>query len=443
MLSEVKKDFSFRIDSEYFKKESLNIFNSKIISKNFEDIILLVHNGKDCREYVENGKFYIRTGDITKYGISFDKMVQISNNFKSNMQIEIGDLLITRKGNYGKTDVVHNNKIKNCVLSSEIFHVRLKNINPYFVDVFFKSKFGQKQIEKNIHGVSNFSITQESLKNIQIPIFSQQFQQNIETLVKKSYTSLEQSKQLYKQAEDILNKELQLDKFEPSNNNISIRNFSEYKKVNRLDAEYFQPKYDDFLKKVKKYTNGFTTIKAEFTHIKDKCDRKNIKYNYVEIGDVSISSGMTEYNEILTNNLPDNAKIMTKKGHVIISTVRPNRGAVAILDEDNFLVSGAFTVLQEKNNYKKEVLLVLLKTKLYREWLLEFNVGTSYPVIKDDDILNMLLPKIDTRIQQQIAEKVQESFKLRKQSKDLLNLAKQVVEIAIEKNETEALKLIN
>ena len=107
------------------------------------------------------------------------------------------------------------------------------------------------------------------------------------------------------------------------------------------------------------------------------------------------------------------------------------------------MVSGAFTVLQEKNNYKKEVLLVLLKTKLYREWLLEFNVGTSYPVIKDDDILNMLLPKIDTRIQQQIAEKIQESFKLRKQSKNLLNLAKQVVETAIEKNETEALKLIN
>jgi len=66
----------------------------------------------------------------------------------------------------------------------------------------------------------------------------------------------------------------------------------------------------------------------------------------------------------LHNELPDNAKIMTMKGDILVSTVRPNRGAVAILEHDRLLVSGAFTVLREKTNYPKEVLQVLLRTNM-------------------------------------------------------------------------------
>ena len=62
---------------------------------------------------------------------------------------------------------------------------------------------------------------------------------------------------------------------------------------------------------------------------------------------------------------------------------------------------------------------------------------------RPEDIDNTLITLLDFKIQKQIADKIQESFKLRKKAKDLLNLAKQIVETAIEKNETEALKLIN
>jgi len=91
---------------------------------------------------------------------------------------------------------------------------------------------------------------------------------------------------------------------------------------------------------------------------------------------------------VATEELPDNAKIMTQKGDLLVSTVRPNRGAVAILGNGDLLVSGAFTVLREDGDYPKEVLQVLLRTSMYRDWLLRFNVGTSYPVIKDEDVLN-------------------------------------------------------
>ena len=70
-------------------------------------------------------------------------------------------------------------------------------------------------------------------------------------------------------------------------------------------------------------------------------------YNYVEIGDIDVGTGSAFANTVATEELPDNAKIMTQKGDLLVSTVRPNRGAVAILGNGDLLVSGAFTVLRE------------------------------------------------------------------------------------------------
>lgn len=74
-----------------------------------------------------------------------------------------------------------------------------------------------------------------------------------------------------------------------------------------------------------------------------------------------------------------------------------------------------------------------------RSWLLRFNVGTSYPVIKDEDVLNMPIPILGDDIKQDVVAKVNESASLRRQSKQLLEYAKQAVEMAIEQGEDIAL----
>jgi hypothetical protein len=57
----------------------------------------------------------------------------------------------------------------------------------------------------------------------------------------------------------------------------------------------------------------------------------------------------------------------------------------------------------------------------------------EYPVIKDDDILDIPIPMVDDKIQQQIAELLEKSFYLCSESKRLLNEAKDMVEKEIEK----------
>ena len=88
---------------------------------------------------------------------------------------------------------------------------------------------------------------------------------------------------------------------------------------------------------------------------------------------------------------------------------------------------------------KCAILQVLLRTRIYRDWFLKYNVGTSYPVIKDADVLNMPIPIFDKKTEKEITDKVQESFRLRKEAKSLLDRAIRAVEMAIETDESTAL----
>lgn len=290
-LSQVNKDNeSKRIDSEYFKKEYLEN-EERLLNLNsvkLGKICSFICNGDDCRDYKENGLKYIRTGDIKEYGLDLCNCATIRDDFISNIKLEIGDLLVTRKGNYGKSQVVNNIEILKSIVSSEIFQIKLKDINPYFVDVFLKTKFGQMQFEKNIHGVSNFSVTQESLLNFLIPLFPKPFQLEIEKLVKQSHEALEDSKRLYKEAQELLYKELELDFKNPLKSllksslqakkanelaiindiskkyphlNISVRQLSKsLHKSGRLDSEYYQSKYDLMETKIKDYKGGYCKL---------------------------------------------------------------------------------------------------------------------------------------------------------------------------------------
>ena len=203
----------------------------------------------------------------------------------------------------------------------------------------------------------------------------------------------------------------------------------------------------DEIEKIISEQRSFTYIKNEFNHIKTSFDKSKNGYNYIEIGNVNVSDGTNVFNYVETQVLPANAKINVKNGDLLVSTVRPYRGAVTIIDtsENDLIVSGAFTVLRKKENSKinTQVFQVLLRTNIYKELLLKYNVGTSYPVIKDDDVLNLVIPIIDISIQNRIEEKIKKSFLLKEESKRLLDLAKKAVEIAIEKDENEAVEFIN
>jgi hypothetical protein len=123
------------------------------------------------------------------------------------------------------------------------------------------SKYGRFQTIRESTGNVQQALFIYKIKDLNVPIFSYQFQTQIEFLVKSAHEKLQQSKTLYAEAEQMLLQELDLVNFKPSTENIAIKKFSDsFSITGRLDAEYYQPKYEEILEKIRQYVDGYSTI---------------------------------------------------------------------------------------------------------------------------------------------------------------------------------------
>jgi type I restriction enzyme S subunit len=281
-------------------------------------------------------------------------------------------------------------------------------------------------------------------RRILIPLPSEKLKKEITALFTQYVRATEQSATEYREAERSMLDEVGFFGVKLSDENVSVRSLTEASKTERFDAEYWQPKYDETLAQIRDYKGGVSSVRAEFEIVKGNFKlQKGRNYRYIEIGDVSISDGSVEVTERPAEELPDNAKIEFGERQLIASKVRPNRGAVAILDKHKgYIGSGAFTVLKEIGRVPLEVLLVFLKSAPIRDLLLRYNIGTSYPVIRDEDILNLPLPVLDAKTTNTIVEKVAAARQQLSDAKHLIEQAKKAVEVFVERDEKAALKFI-
>lgn len=441
-------EFSGRIDAEYYQKKYLeyqDIINRHDVLPLFKVADFLIGpfgSAYDTSSYVEQSDYrYIRGQDVKPFLLqdTSPRYMADSDFFRlKKYALSSNDILVSVVGTLGNACIIQNHEIP-AIFSCKSTAIKSTGINPFYLLCYLNSKYGKSLLLRKERGAIQKGLNLDDLKTLDTPMFSDLFSECIEMCVNKAFDCIRQAKCNYrdatKQIEEIVGQEQELPEI-----NCSTKTISEsFSSTGRLDAEFYQEKYRAYETGILLAAQGYTYIKKEFLQIKEKCSRELDAYNYVEIGDIDVGAGTATFNAVNTNELPDNAKIMTKQGDLLVSTVRPNRGAVAILEDEGLLVSGAFTVLRENGNYPKEILQVLLRTSMYRDWLLRFNVGTSYPVIKDEDVLNMPVPILGDDVKQDVVTKVNESASLRRQSKQLLEYAKQAVEMAIEQGENAAL----
>lgn len=214
-LSEVQKDNeSFRIDSEYFKKEYMLEIKKLLNIKHYKlKDIASVNGGKRLpieESFTDDfdGIPYIRAEDIKNGFVEFENSPKISKKLHNKLSkycTYYNDVLLTIVGNsIGDIGIVKFT-LERCNLTENC--VRLINIikiNPETLFVFLKSYLGQFQIKRESVGTAQPKLALERIRDFLIPLFSMDFQLEIEKLVKDSHLALEQSKALYKEAESLL-----------------------------------------------------------------------------------------------------------------------------------------------------------------------------------------------------------------------------------------------
>lgn len=449
----VKGNSDFRIDAEFYYPDNLN--KDRLLQKfpimYFGDKVdIQFGTTPNGANFMKKGIPFIRSQDFPNGFIDEANLVFISEKDhlkQKKSALQNKDILIAAVGaTIGKIGFCLN--IKEGNINQNIARLRLNyniNIFPEFLFVFMLSKFGQYQLGKLNTGNAQSYLNSQNIAALSIVELKNDFQEIIKNIVLKSNNFIEQSKSLYSQAEQLLLSELRLSDWKPKQELAFVKNFSDAQKAERFDAEYFEPKYDEIIKAVKSYSNGWDIIGNVFRQSKSIFKIADIDktYKYVEIGSINVLSGEIIPEIIKGIELPVNAKIKLYKDDILISKVRAYRGAITFVMDNDFIGSGAFTVLKEKGAINKEVLIAYFKSKPILNLTFKYNTGTAYPTLFDSDILNMPIPIFKKEVQDAVKEKIQKSFKCRELSKQLLEIAKRGVETAIEKSEEEAEKWIN
>jgi len=453
----IKRNEIFRLDSDFFKKQYLHEENS-ILNKEHGELKKFTKDIKSFGayslnnfiEYQEKGIPFIRGLNLKNGIIDFSDVIYINVDahkllWKSEIKPET--VLLSMSGTIGDVAFCHASYDFPMNSNQDIAKIRLDDnkINPYFIYVFLLTSFGKNEIIREGRGSVQQHVFLSQIEKLLIPVLSNNFQLDIETLIKLSHKKLEQSKEDYQQAETLLLTELDLLNFKPSTENIAIKSFSEsFGNSGRLDGEYYQPKYDEIEDKIRSYKGGYGSLE-KICSLKDRNHKPEDKkhHQYIELSNIGNTGDITGFTHELGKDLPSRARRVVVKGDVVVSSVEGSLEKIALVTQefDKSFCSTGFYVISS-NIINPETLLVLLKNKIMKQLLKHVCSGTILTAINKDEFLKINLPIIDKNIQVQITEKIIASFKLKAESKQLLDLAKQAVETAIEQDEAAAIKLI-
>ena len=449
--SEIRKselEFSGRIDAEYYQKQYL-LFEQMVRKNDYHRMAEICHfligpfgSAYDTSNYVDESKYrYIRGQDVKPFFVQ-----EMSPRFMAEQDflrlqkyaLKENDLLVSVVGTLGNACIIQAKELP-AIFSCKSTAVRADSVDPYYLLAYTNSKYGRKLLLRKERGAIQKGLNLDDLKTFEVPSFSDVFQQEIAWLIQKAQQLKTSSQSLYRNAERVLDEQLNVQINDQRSPVSSVKYLSEsFLSSGRLDAEYYQPKYESI-------ANELNTSEkvASLCSIYDDTfiPATDTEYRYIELSNVGHYGDVSGVESVAGEDLPSRARRKVATGEVIISSVEGSLQSCALIDDefDGALCSTGFYVL-DSDEINSETLLVLFKSEPIQALMKQRCSGTILTAISKDELLSMPLPKINTDVQKTVAEKVRESFVLRRKSKELLEYAKQAVEMAIEQGEDAALE---
>ncbi len=132
---------------------------------------------------------------------------------------------------------------------------------------------------------------------------------------------------------------------------------------------------------------------------------KDYELEYVDIGSVSATDGISKTETILFEKAPSRARRVVRDGDVIISTVRTYLEAIAAIDNppENLIVSTGFAVIRPNAYLHKGYAAYCLRANGFIKEVVARSVGVSYPAINASDLVDIKVPEPAREEQEKIA----------------------------------------
>lgn len=429
-----------RLDAEYYQPEyleltkKLNYLGAVPIKKIVRPIKRKFKPEEDkIFDYIEIAEVNLETGEY-----NIQKIIGKEAPDRAQWVVEKNDVLVSTVRPIRNAVVLIKEEKENLVCSSGFAVLKPEKISPQYLFIYLKTKPIIKLLDRCTTATMYPAITVEDILNTKIYLGNEDFRQKIKSKVIEAQKELETSKSLYSQAENLLLEGLGLKDFEVKDDLSYIINLSEVKSAHRADAEYFQPKYDKFMSKIKSQNAKLlgdlaSTKKGVEPGAEAYQDEGRLFIRVSSLSKYGIEDKDQKYlSEELYQKLKNNHE--PKVGEILLTKdATPGIAYVAKGQIEGVISSGILRLKVKDKEIENEYLALCLNSVVGQIQAERDGGGSIITHWRPEQIKNVLIPVLTQLSQQKIADLVQKSHEARSKAKQLLEQAKQMVENSIEK----------
>jgi len=445
-----KSELEKRFDPIYYAHE-YNNYDKKLSKKpfkKFHQILKSINNGYDFRDYKESGTPYLKVANVKKGELDFTKIQYIdfnSSEISKNIQLKKGNLLLTRKGTFGNAFAL--DKDYDFVISSEVFYIELQDnsINPKFLEIFFNSKIGQAQFDKNKIGAIMGSLSQEAIRDLKIPLPSSAIQNQIvdiyENYILEKQKNEAEAEKLLSSIDDYLLNELGINLPKPPENTLKNRMFvANFKSIeSRLDPQFYLTYFTELENAIKSSPNKTLRLDTIFEinrggsprPIHDFLTEDENGYNWVKIGDTKNNDKYIY--QTADKIIPEGARYSRKVevGDFILSNSM-SFGRPYIMQIEGYIHDGWLLFKPKFSDFNADYFHSILSSKLIYQLFKKATIGGVVENLNIDLVKKVSIPVPPIEKQKEIAEHItsirQQAQKLKDKTNEILEKASEEIE---------------
>lgn len=400
-LYEVLSNKDFRIDSSFYTKEPKK--NPDLIYAKIGEHLISSQYGISIEMNTDSVGYPIyRMNEIHDMlcDLDVDKCADITQAEYDRFALKDRDVLFNRTNSFewvGRTGIYYQNDDIQRTFASYLVRLNPKDsILPEYLCAYLNCKYGEWDVKRRARqSINQTNVNPEEVKEIEIPILDIDLQQKIRCCFTQANSLRILSQKTYSEAELILHNELGINSIAVTDVNVSQKRFSDFINSGRLDAEYYQPKYDDLFSRLSKFETkrlgDIVQIRKSIEPGSEAYQNQGIPFirvsNLSKFGfsDTEIHLSPDEYGDVIRPK--QNTILLSKDGSVGI--------AYKVEQDMDVITSGAILHLTiTDNEFMPDYLTLVLNSVIVGMQAERDAGGSIIQHWKPSEIENVIIPKL-------------------------------------------------
>jgi restriction endonuclease S subunit len=447
-----------RYDSEFFQNKFLQAEQFLVNNPHFEigEKYKVTDGEHGSVKVRKHGIKYLMAENIREGYVDITNVKYVDEEVdrrNARARVSACDILVSIKGSLGQVAVAEDwlppaNMNRDVAILKPIS----SSVTPEYLAVFLMSRYGALQSKRGGSGGVQQMITLERLRKFIIPSFSSRFYSLVSDLYREFQLRRIEANRIYRQADNVFLEALGFHSLQPGDENTNVKSFKEsFLTTGRLDAEYYQQQFDYARLKLKEL--GPNEVRQLGQLVKVITNGHTPLRHDLSVGDVlfltaeHVSDFRIDFDtdkRILTEHHTDELQRTSIESNDLLITIKGKIGNVAVVEgcEQPTNINQDVGLLRLIDGLHPYYVAGFINSDLGKLFVSQLSTGQINPFLGLGNLKLLPIPFFEQafEIGESVRRKVMEAVAMEMESKRLLDIAKEAVELAVELGEAKGIE---